>query len=140
MGGASQSINMVESHESNDDYSIPSTIAMAPSLPIGFSSPNASRPGSMGYTPYSPSVSSPMRSMLRPGEPGIHPNGNQDQDQVSEVTTANVSVVSPTASPQWYGGRSSSGYGDPLLYFDQSSIPLTGMQDPDPSASNNDDK
>ena len=142
MGGGSQGIHMVESHENNnDDYSIPSTIAMAPPLSRGsFSSPNASHPASMGYR-YSPPVSSPMRSMLRPGEAGRlqDENGHQGQ-QVSEVPAANVSVVSsPHVSPQWFDGRPPSGHGDPLLYFDQSSIPLTGMQEQDPSANNDEE-
>jgi hypothetical protein len=109
MGGHHpQGINMVESHESNEDYAIPSTIAMAGSFPP----PMLNAPPPMGY-PYSPQASSPMRGMMLPGEQGIAHQRHQVQ-QGSEEPASNATVVSPPGSPERFGqGVPPSGYADP---------------------------
>eukprot|EP00804_Cyclotella_cryptica_P004522 CCRYP_006876-RC/>CCRYP_006876-RC protein AED:0.19 eAED:0.19 QI:1563/1/1/1/1/0.75/4/978/205 len=145
-------LNMIESHEISEDYSIPSTIAMTPSLSAAAYPPASLSsvplpPPPMGY-PYSPPsfpglpmLSSPMTGMLLPGgEQEMHHNKrqhNQEQQERSEPPS-NATIISPPMSPERFGHPEPQppvAYtGGSLLYFDQSGIPLTGMQernDPD---------
>ena len=109
--GNRQGIMNVESHESSEDYSVPSTIAMVP--PDGSFPPQMPVPPPMGYQ-YSPPVATPMMSMLVPGEPGLHHEHNH-QKQVREETIRNAPVGSPLSFPQRYGqDQSQADYGNQL--------------------------